>query len=122
MDIEQGNKLIGEFHGWKHSPTPKQKGKGMWHFPEWGKSAFGIDDFKYHSSWDWLIPAIKKFQYSNPISNVYSNEYEEFFEWCNKIDNAITQDYDIQQAFNLFTEAIQWYNTTNKNQDAKLNS
>ena len=72
----EDNKVIAKFHGWKHVPTPKGKGKGQWHFPEWGKAGFTEDSFLYHSSWDWLMAVVHKILHSyNPIKGGWPYEY-----------------------------------------------
>ena len=58
--VIEGNKIIALFHGWRHVPTSKGKGKGYWNFPEWGKASWDADSFLYHSSWDWLMPVVEK--------------------------------------------------------------
>jgi len=59
-EIIEGNQLIAEFHGWRHIPTPKGKGKGYWDFPDWKKANWDAGSFQYHSSWDWLMPMLEK--------------------------------------------------------------
>src|SRR6185437_13454507 len=53
--IIEGNKLIAEFMGIKDNPNKK----GYYYHPlkkDWGT----IKGFKYHSSWDWLMPVVEK--------------------------------------------------------------
>lgn len=59
---------------------------------------------KYDTSWDWLIPAVIKF-------NELNLDTEEYLEWCGEIDEAIISNYDIKQAHSILVKAIKWYNT-----------
>jgi len=70
-EIQKGNHIIGTYHGWKHVPTPKNLGKGYYSFPAWGKAAWNLQDFKYDSSWEWIMAAVKKFldQYDKKYDN-----------------------------------------------------
>lgn len=61
-DTVKCTKIIAEFDGWKHYPTPKQTGKGYWNFPEKGYSQWSLDEMKYHTSWDWLMPVVEKIE------------------------------------------------------------
>lgn len=54
MKTEEGNKLIAEFMG---IPIGKRTGEYLddrLEFPS------GADKLKYHSSWDWLMPVVKR--------------------------------------------------------------
>jgi hypothetical protein len=112
--IEEGNRIIALFHGWKHSPTPKNKGKGYWSFPEWGKAHWGNDFFEYHYSWDWLMPAWKKctdiglFMMTNGFDRLWLEKEKE-------IEDAIVREVDCKKAAILISMLIKWYNTQSKN-------
>ncbi len=71
-EIIEGNELIAKFHGWKHIPTPKEKGKGYWDFHKWGRAQYSSDAFQYHKSWDWLMPVMEKI----------GKEYNVRITWC----------------------------------------
>ncbi len=99
-EIIQGNKLIAIFHGWHHIKTPKEKGKGVWNFPDWNRAAYNEDSFKYHSSWDWLKPVVDKiFE--------YSIAYPEQVKWVTNAKIVI----DITPCWNNVIKFIKWYNT-----------
>lgn len=59
---------------------------------------------KYHTSWDWLMPACKKFD----SLNLLDKEYESL---CDEIDNAVSC-YEIMPAFKNLVKAITWYSST----------
>lgn len=104
----EGNKLIAEFHGWKHVETPKKKGKGYWEFPEWGKAAFDIRFMKYHSSFDWLMPACRKFDLLD-TSEFTEDQMKLYMAHSYNIDMAVTR-YEIIPAFTELVNALHWYN------------
>ena len=56
MTIEN-NKLIAEFMGMEHCYRPY--GDGFMEVKEDG-SCIELEDLQYHTSWDWLIPVIKR--------------------------------------------------------------
>lgn len=104
----EGNKLIAEFHGWKYAETPKKKGKGYWDFQEWGKAAFDIRFMKYHSSWDWFLPAVKKL---NKLIQEDKAFKEMRFDWdiYESMRNWIN-DVELENAFSDFVTMLEWYN------------
>lgn len=65
MDIEQGNKLIAEFMGGKlkhqiiSAIGDRMQNDDIW-LPFHGIRI--IKELKYHSSWDWLMPVVKKIE------------------------------------------------------------
>ena len=83
-----GNQLIAEFMG-------LSLGSGQYKFPTgYGSS---INDYqKYHSSWEWLMPVVKK------IVHMYADKREKIFEGlC---------DCDIQKTFEAVVEFIKFWN------------
>jgi len=68
---------------------------------------FDNSELKYHTSWDWLIPAIKKFD------RIYEKEKIEHYglyeHCCDEIDDSVTT-YEINKAFEALVSAITWYN------------
>ncbi len=59
QEILEGNKLIAEFMGWKLSEIRIQK-KEHWYKNPNKETFIQAENFEYHSSWDWLMPSIKK--------------------------------------------------------------
>jgi len=109
--IIEGNALIAKFVGWVEIPEsengniPKHYERGQ----DWMNT---IDDFKYRTSWDWLMPCVKKFDYLAENKVIpFSNNFE---YWCDKIENAITRTYEIEPVFKIMVEAIEWYNSQSK--------
>lgn len=59
-DIREGNKLIAEFAGWKFVTHPIYRPEGSWDNSALGYGHWSAEAFKYHSSWDWLMPVVEK--------------------------------------------------------------
>jgi hypothetical protein len=67
--ILEGNKLIAEFLGYKFAGDGAKMnfnitkpGEEHWYYGSWEKPDFNehiMTEFKYHSSWDWLMPVLK---------------------------------------------------------------
>jgi len=56
-EILRNNKLIAQFMG------HYKKGEGILHFKEGFSNPYvtnNVEDIKYHSSWDWLMPVVIK--------------------------------------------------------------
>jgi hypothetical protein len=62
--------------------------------------------FKYHISWDWLMPVVKKIR---EMANVELSidEYDEIKEIVWRINPF---DYDLEQVYRAVVQFIQWYN------------
>lgn len=54
LSVEAGNKLIAKFTGAKHNVA------GWGQITIQGKGSMAVSELKYHSSWDWQIPAWNK--------------------------------------------------------------
>lgn len=103
-EIKEGNRLIAEFMEVEKCTRCDpwcggyRYGLGIFYLPE---------EMKYNSSWDWLIPACKKFD------NLYLYEpclsSDDYIDHCENIDNAVT-NYEIKPAFQMLVEGIKWYN------------
>lgn len=103
----ESNKLIAEFIGLVDSGF-ERKNK----FNSETREEFTLDELKYHISWDWLMPVIKKI-------DSYANEKMTFAEYDDyrstnwrMIDNP--SKYDISNVHKQVVQFIQWYNETQK--------
>lgn len=103
LNVEEGNKLIAEFMGAEYDNTYNPE------YPHYTieDSTFYPEELKYHSSWDWLIGACKKFDLLYETAGVDLGLDYNFH--CDDIDDAVTT-YNIEAAFKAIISAIEWYN------------
>jgi hypothetical protein len=97
----EGNKLIAEFIDIPQRQLYSSPGikEFYWRNP----NTNDLVPVSYHSSWDWQIPAIKKFKALDIDNNIYRNHVLE-------IDSAVIDEYDITQSFAALVDGIKWYN------------
>lgn len=62
-------------------------------------------DLQYDTSWDWLMPVIRKF---DTLHIGFKGSREVYKRHCDEIDGAVTR-YDIKEAFIVFTKAVEWF-------------
>lgn len=116
-EILEGNRLIAEFMGGKYDKDTNFPihPNDIW-LPTHGivnYTTINIGYGKillYHSSWDWLIPVIKKIR---EIINVELN-VDSFEEIRERKLTLNPYDYNIEQVYKAVVEFIKWYNQ-NKN-------
>ena len=115
-EILEGNKLIAKFD---HRLNFKNDKKN---FAEWigcinGEigNAFMSSQLKYHSSWDWLMPAVEKIHTTEEYTEEYTSEQVIY----DPILQAIPL-YGIRGVWSETVEFIKWYNQ-NKNDSRKNN-
>ena len=129
-EIIEGNKLIAEFMGFqKCNCIRNENGRYYDYYLSdkfelikevkiciEGEHGFGlenqdlcfIEDLKFHSSWDWLIPVIDKIHSSNYYVDYYLSELGQF-------NNGVHINTKfIEVSFNVVVEYIKWYNVQNK--------
>lgn len=114
VDVLEGNKIIAEFMGCSVDNGIAKRTTKYYDFPGQCGLTCDVSDLKYHSSWDWLMPVVKKFDYLAENKIIDFSEYYEY--WCDKIDDAVTRTYNIEPVFKVTVEAIEWYNTQTKKQ------
>lgn len=115
-EISEGNKLISEFMGWNDS----EYHKGYVEPPKEISSfvtPMHIEDFKYHSSWDWLMPAVIKTNKMNKMVtiNLWS---EQSTTECKIYNWGIGEPYQetecenpLESVYKTVVAFIKWYNT-----------
>jgi len=86
------NKLIAEFM------------EKYWYNPEWSDKA-NAEQWKYHTSWDWLIPVLKKI--GNIISKLENSDLESAEKIFEDINYWIMSD-DIKSVYNAVIKFIIW--------------
>ena len=100
-DIDMKNKIIAEFMGVKtiamdelYSILRQNRENGFIHTPQ----AYTIDELKYHSSWDWLMPVVQKIgddYYNTPFDETYS-----------KLTEGYENIWTIEDTYNAVVEFI----------------
>lgn len=64
-EINEGNKLIAGFMGGHENPQHK------WYNVIQGDKGYRmIQDFKFHSSWDWIMPVVEKIHINKLVTEV----------------------------------------------------
>lgn len=124
-NIIASNKLIAEFMGavtHKTAPgiiLPYIKSDEVWYgnntIPnEQRESAFKISELKYHSSWDWLMPVVKKIgkMYEDLVKNAYETKTPISYEIHSTYADVICRNVTIEVGylFEIVVEFIKWYN------------
>lgn len=103
-EINEGNKLIAKFMGIEtyyysgENDMVKQNGK-MQPLENWAK---------YHSNWNWLMPACAKF---DALMMDDLKDRAKFTEYSDLLDDAVTV-YAIEIAFSQLVDCIKWYNSS----------
>lgn len=67
MEVQENNKLIAEFMGFRRTNDNDDEldGSSTERYKHWhlgGLGYFDDNDLKYHSSWEWLMPVIEKIE------------------------------------------------------------
>ena len=131
-EINEGNKIIGEFVGlevtsignneykyitkklspWKVATV--KPGKFQENYLE--SADFWTDIIKFHSDWNWLIPVYSKIMQSC-FDDKSTNYNENYYNLIDSFD-VCTHDDRIDSAFYAVVEFLKWYNETNNNTDS----
>jgi len=124
-EILEGNKLIAEFMTKEHANLCwKLIPKNTMHLPNY---------FKYHSSWDWLMPVVNKIE---SIVDLYHGHFGVYINSNNCTIQSIKFRSDemtdppyyfsdhyseskIESTYNAILNFIKWYNKQNKNKNGK---
>lgn len=112
--MQENNKLIAEFMGWKYY-------KGFFLNPDNGSETFPAESFTYDTSWDSLMPVIRKinnlgkaFQFA--IFKTYvsctvekgSGKFHKDFSFTHA-EYITSEQTDIQAAWKLVSKFVEWY-------------
>lgn len=68
MTVEEGNKIIAEFMDYYRRPELDDEMLGEAYWKRNGIDNFYLSKAQYHTSWDWLMPVLKR------IVDVFSKE------------------------------------------------
>ena len=108
MNLE-GNKIIAQFMGGTIEPP-----LNIWIFPKETEPPYALmalEQFKYHCSWDWLMPAWFKFQDTVETMEAPFRNYREGIQqsFMSGIDAG-----EILLCYSALLEGINWYNKQTK--------
>lgn len=111
--IENGNRLIAEFVGWHKSPYPNTKNSMYRVDDNIGEIGIHISVFKFHSSWNELMPVVEKIE----------KEFDGFVIIHNSKcvinpNNIVTLgETKIEATYKAVVYFITWHNQQTKNRD-----
>lgn len=102
-EILEGNKIIAEFMGETVLPI-----KECDLFPLI-QGEDGLRQTKYHTSWDWLMPACYKWE---NLQDFYKTNKASEYRKLSGILGGIVYEYVIEPVYIQLVENIKWYNQT----------
>ena len=98
-EILEGNKLIKDFYTNEH--IRGQFGRIL-----------SADEYKYHFSWDWLMPVVEKIEQSSRV-DIYGKACRiSQPQW--DVDIAHIDEYKIKAVWRSVIDFIHFYNTQSK--------
>jgi hypothetical protein len=103
--IVKGNKLICKFittkikDEWYYFDHPILYGAEISHF----------NDFKFHKSWDYIIPVCKKWGCLTDDLQISDENYSYYLDLCELLDKKVTR-FEILPVFEQLVNNIKWYN------------
>jgi len=115
MTTKEKNKLVALFMG----ATAEQwysevQGMSGVHFVYPKEGAFPDNKrhhpdsgLKYDTSWDWLMPACKK--WDNLDENWDEYQREEYARLCDELDKQVSR-YELEKVYDQFIVCVEWYN------------
>ena len=128
MNIEENNKLIAEFMEIEMFGEGKDHTEALLicssldlsvnpctHF-ENVQETVHLDDMKFDSSWDWLMPVVK---HCTDLTRNFEFCSEQYLYWQNELfhpDYMLSEfiENDISSIYSRVVEFIKWYNETAK--------
>jgi len=96
MKTTEGNKLIAEFMGNEKVLSDKT----LYNIKEQGSLVYDLNELKYHSSWDWLMPVVTK---CLDIYHIEQMNDDLNFKFYDSIG-------DIKKTYKAVVEFIKFYN------------
>lgn len=113
----ENNKLIAEFMGCTTVDRPKGKKYVMVGLPTGSPVELYPIDFKYHTSWEWLMPVVEKIEkqvsvFEINISIIEGNNtiliHPNFKNTFGEI--KVSSNYKMEAVYNACINFINWYN------------
>jgi len=116
----RANKLIAEFMGFFVDEF-----NGYFNFVRKDKNLvaweFRLQESKYHSSWDWLMPVVEKIEKIATTKMEHRRDEHSAVHWCwiweDEDENPVAIGQSRSKIESVYTAAIdfiQWYNQQNK--------
>jgi hypothetical protein len=105
-DVQEGNKLIAEFMGYKRNDGYSGDFARLKH---WNIEPFGWHDdeqLKYHSSWDWIMPVVAKIMFT-------SWNMTDSLKQCFLVRESIDW-IEVEKTWLAVVDFIKWYNQQSK--------
>lgn len=120
ITIQEGNRVIAEFMGWKFVEADN---KYAAHFKKHGGDFVYANRLEYHTSWDWLMPVVEKIESigktcvsithrSCEITPIIYSVKKDRMVWHQTI--FVMHENKIASTYAAVLQFITWYNTTNK--------
>lgn len=115
--MEENNKIIAEFMGWKeHSKHkyPYVENKDRFRkLPPWYAEINGeghLHHFNYNADWNWLMPVVEKIYQTNLYYDKYIDFNSSMFD-----SGGIELSTNINQVYNDCVKFINFYNKQKEN-------
>lgn len=112
-EIEEGNKLIAEFMGWKYIAADETKHFKYDYYIQPDRNHFDAWRLEYHSSWDWLMPVYKKIKDMPCIKMPMNGIADSVMPHINQMGlmkNGAIQ-CDLEKCWIGIVQFIKWHNT-----------
>ena len=108
-EIIEGSKLIAVFMGaFEGDKIGNIERNIYFEKPMDNLFCYNETGLKYHSSWEWIMPACEKWdKLEGFMIGDQSDKYEELSD---SLDNSVTRNYEIDDVFNQLVLNIKWYN------------
>lgn len=113
-DIIEGNKLIAVFDGWciENRDEFNRPSKLMYARKNASYTVILVDELKYHASWDWLMPVIRKIKdYLNNMPNRPTKNHCCQGDLIEVDIQCHLWELNIEKTWQHAVEFIKWYNS-----------
>jgi hypothetical protein len=107
VDLYEGNKIIALFMDWKETEKSRDLGGDPTFIHENEDGVTWLGQFKYHCSWNELMPACQK--WDNLYEEIEPKNAHKYVELSDKLDDTVIL-YEIVPLWLQLVENIRWYN------------
>lgn len=106
--ILEGNKILAEFMG-----RCGKRNKNLYWVNIPGVLWVAVDEMKFHSSWDWLMPVVEKIESLNYSTEIYSmgsyNHRMVVYSSGAIVNQSELMESKIKSVFTACVEFAKWY-------------